>query len=409
MKKIKWTIALLTSISISKVYIVANDRWLSKNGKLNWPVDIVYLWCDGSDPEFQKNLRKIESCVGNISPQAKSIGRFFNNDELKFSLRSLEKYAPWINHVYVVTSGQRPIWLDPNNTKITIVDVSQIVSAGALPTFNSNLIATRIHNIPNLSEHFLFADDDMFFGSEVKPVFFFDKRGNPIVRGSRLKKFSKNRKKMLIFVESEENLYVQAVLRSIYLVQNRFGDTLNFFPHHNIDAYRKSYMKDAFNVFEQEYNELARSRFREKNNIRRTIVSCVDYVKNRASFRLVRFHHDLLPRFFPFLIPMQDSLCEVITIFNSRRNELTEKIKKWIKDKRFYLFCLNDTGFATQEDRDKTREFLEELFPEKSSFELPEKIATSVVVTSAATAPMARFSREPPEVPPPEGSDPVAD
>jgi hypothetical protein len=27
-------------------------------------------------------------------------------DELRYSLRSLEKYAPWVRHVYLVTNGQ---------------------------------------------------------------------------------------------------------------------------------------------------------------------------------------------------------------------------------------------------------------------------------------------------------------
>ncbi len=35
-----------------------------------------------------------------------STNRFADKEELRYSLRSLEKYAPWVRHVYLVTNGQ---------------------------------------------------------------------------------------------------------------------------------------------------------------------------------------------------------------------------------------------------------------------------------------------------------------
>ena len=32
--------------------------------------------------------------------------RFRDNDELRYSLRSLEQHAPWLRHIYIVTNGQ---------------------------------------------------------------------------------------------------------------------------------------------------------------------------------------------------------------------------------------------------------------------------------------------------------------
>lgn len=37
---------------------------------------------------------------------ASAANRFKDQEELRYSLRSLEKYAPWIRHVYLVTNGQ---------------------------------------------------------------------------------------------------------------------------------------------------------------------------------------------------------------------------------------------------------------------------------------------------------------
>jgi UDP-N-acetylglucosamine-lysosomal-enzyme len=37
---------------------------------------------------------------------AVSTNRFADTEELRYSLRSLEKYAPWVRHIYLVTNGQ---------------------------------------------------------------------------------------------------------------------------------------------------------------------------------------------------------------------------------------------------------------------------------------------------------------
>ena len=96
-------------------------------------VDIVYLWCDGKDPQFLERKRKYQR-KDSKKENFLSTGdiRFFDNDELKYSLRSLEKCAPWINHIFIVTDRQFPKWLNLNNVKITkiIINVSPWHSSG---------------------------------------------------------------------------------------------------------------------------------------------------------------------------------------------------------------------------------------------------------------------------------------
>ena len=37
-------------------------------------------------------------------------------DQLKYAFRSLDKFAPWLNHIWLVTNGQKPPnWLNHNN------------------------------------------------------------------------------------------------------------------------------------------------------------------------------------------------------------------------------------------------------------------------------------------------------
>ena len=78
---------------------------------------------------LSKKKEKYERNSSNDSSNILSTGdiRFFDNDELKYSLRSLEKNAPWINHIFIVTDRQVPKWLNTTNTKVTIIDHSEIM------------------------------------------------------------------------------------------------------------------------------------------------------------------------------------------------------------------------------------------------------------------------------------------
>lgn len=129
-------------------------------------IDAVYTWVDGSDPEFRKSL--VEHCQGKRSPffpLSVDPQRFRDNDELKYSLRSLEMFAPWIRNVYLVTNGQAPDWLDTSNKRISVVTHQMIFNDPlCLPTFNSFAIELQLHRIPHLSRRFLYFNDDCFLG-----------------------------------------------------------------------------------------------------------------------------------------------------------------------------------------------------------------------------------------------------
>lgn len=74
-----------------------------------------------------------------------------------YSLRSIEQYAPWIRHVYIVTNGQVPYWLDLSFERVTIVTHDEIYrNRSHLPTFSSPSIETNLHRISNLSERFIY-------------------------------------------------------------------------------------------------------------------------------------------------------------------------------------------------------------------------------------------------------------
>ncbi|XP_066144339.1 N-acetylglucosamine-1-phosphotransferase subunits alpha/beta [Euwallacea fornicatus] len=126
------------------------------------PIDVVYTWVNGSDPLFIANLNHYLNKNENIDASKQ---RYEDKNELRFSLRSLEKFAPWINHVYLVTNGQIPYWLNLDYEKLTVITHSMIFrDQSNLPTFSSPAIESNLHRIPGLSKRFIYFNDDIFLG-----------------------------------------------------------------------------------------------------------------------------------------------------------------------------------------------------------------------------------------------------
>nr|XP_023672658.1 N-acetylglucosamine-1-phosphotransferase subunits alpha/beta isoform X1 [Paramormyrops kingsleyae] len=103
-----------------------------------------------------------------------SASRFEDNEELRYSLRSVETHAPWVRHIFIVTNGQIPSWLNLDNPRVTIVTHQEIFqNVSHLPTFSSPAIETHIHRIPGLSRKFIYLNDDVMFGKDVWPDDFY--------------------------------------------------------------------------------------------------------------------------------------------------------------------------------------------------------------------------------------------
>ncbi|WP_413333817.1 stealth family protein [Brevibacterium sp. GP-SGM9] len=147
---------------------------------LHEPVDIVYTWVDGSDSEWRDRMRNRREGLDLRTAESSSISesRFTSRDELKYSLRSLEYYASWARHIYIVTDRQIPAWLDTSHPKITVVDHREIFAdPDVLPVFNSHAIESQLHHIEGLSDHYLYLNDDCFFLRPTEPGLFFTANG----------------------------------------------------------------------------------------------------------------------------------------------------------------------------------------------------------------------------------------
>jgi hypothetical protein len=134
-------------------------------------IDIVYLWVDGNDPVWRRKRQTALSQLNtknrnSIAKYGNVEGRFRDNEELRYSLRALDRYFPDCGHVYIVTDAQTPAWLR-HSKDITIIDHTDLIPQALLPTFDSANIESYIHRIPNLSERYFYLNDDVFFGSPV--------------------------------------------------------------------------------------------------------------------------------------------------------------------------------------------------------------------------------------------------
>ena len=82
------------------------------------PVDIVYLWVDGSDAAWRSKRQQARHALNAEQRQQVPVygdveGRFRDNDELRYSLRALERFFPQHGHIYIVTDGQVPVPTGP--------------------------------------------------------------------------------------------------------------------------------------------------------------------------------------------------------------------------------------------------------------------------------------------------------
>ena len=152
-------------------------------------IDAVITWVDGEDPSHIKKRNFMADKLGQEIGD-NTTTRFNQSGEINFCVRSILQYAPWIRNIYIVTDSQTPFIYDllqdtPYSHKLKIIDHSVIFKGYEthLPTFNSLAIESMLWRIPDLSENFLYFNDDCFLLRPVIQEDFF-KNGQLVVRGS---------------------------------------------------------------------------------------------------------------------------------------------------------------------------------------------------------------------------------
>jgi len=332
--------------------------------KETYPIDFVVTWIDGNASEWQaeyKNYYKEEKGVD------ASLARVRDWDNLHYWFRGVEKYAPWVNKIHLVTWGHLPEWLKKDADKLNIVNHTDFIPKEYLPTFSCNPIELNLHRIKNLSETFVYFNDDTFIGKKISRTRFF-RKGKPVDFAQLtpvapiipfghyvLNGVSLAHKRHHFTSVIKKNLFrwfnvkygIAANLKNLFLLP--FANNVGLKnPHVAIPFFKSTFEK----VWAEEYETLhatSKSKFRDYTNI-------TDWV--------MRYEQLLNGNFVPHTI--KDTRTDLIA------DQRAEEIADYIAKQKYALFCINDSNEIVEFEKTKNiiNQAFEKTLPQKSSFEL---------------------------------------
>ncbi|HXH79034.1 stealth conserved region 3 domain-containing protein [Nocardioides sp.] len=222
---------------------------------VTFPVDAVYTWVDGDDPGW--NAARAAREDADTRREVAGRARFRSRDELRYSLRSLHLFAPWVRHIHIVTAGQRPSWL-ADHPGITLVDHRDILPPDALPTFNSQAIETALHKIPGLAEHFIYVNDDVFLARPSRPERFFSPGGAAAAFVGEAP---------IGLPGTSDKPFLQAALNNRALLEDAFGVQITQVMAHSPHPQRVSVLAEIETRFPDAVARTARAPFRSETDV----------------------------------------------------------------------------------------------------------------------------------------------
>jgi hypothetical protein len=160
-------------------------------------MDAVITWVEGNDPVHTKmRLAAMDASEQWIDPTSNAVVgmRFNDRGEIYFAIASILKFAPFIQRIFIVTDRQKPKHLSAfvesgicGADRIRVVDHKEIFHGFEkfLPTFSSLSIESLLWRIEDLSQEFLYFNDDFFLNAAVRRDDFFDEKNRMRVPGKR--------------------------------------------------------------------------------------------------------------------------------------------------------------------------------------------------------------------------------
>lgn len=336
---------------------------------INNKVDIVIPWVDGDDPKWRKKAEpyikeKLRSKV--VESESADERRYRDWDILRYTFRSIEKYFPWVNKVYLVTDSQKPKWLNEKYSKIEVVDHKQIINGNYLPLFNSSAILLNIYKIPGLSEEFILMNDDMLFTSPIKRNTYF-KNGLPkdfmvenaltasidffknLFNSMRLINGTFNKRK---FIRENPSKYF-----SLYYGVDNFRTLLSlpyryytgFQSIHCVQPYLKSSFEEVWKLYPEKLQQTCSHKTRDERDVTEW---------------LVRYYQLVSGNFIPDRVHKGK-------YFNLGDEGALDEIENIFKSQNYYSICLNDDHIIDfQNTLKRITKILSNVFPNKSKFEM---------------------------------------
>ena len=139
---------------------------------MEFPVDIVVPWLNPTSRWFNA----YKTYRGN-----ENIGRVRDLGTFRYVLRSITNNMPWVNNIFILLydAEQKPDWLVESD-RLRVVYHKDFLPSEYVPNFNSLVTDMHICFIKDISEHFIFINDDMFFMRPIPRDMFFTENGNPV-------------------------------------------------------------------------------------------------------------------------------------------------------------------------------------------------------------------------------------
>ncbi|MEO2261822.1 Stealth CR1 domain-containing protein [Dorea sp. YH-dor228] len=338
------------------------------------PIDFVVTWVDGKDPEWLSIKGQYEKKYGmKIENAGNGEERYRDWDIFQYWFRAVEKYAPWVRYVYLVTCGQTPTWINTNAPKLKIINHTDFIPHQYLPTFSSNPIELNLHRIKGLSEYFVYFNDDVFLNRPVCPEDFF-RGGKPnytaVVRP--LKNITNGAFEHMQFstmsvinsyfgeeisqrIQDFPEKWFSEKYGRYYIDWNLHAFDKNYlpgivFPHLAV-AYKKSIMEKAWNIAPEMLHETSLHRLRTPKDIIHQVFSI--WAMLEGDFNAVsKEHHG--------------------KVFSAQVKDKEEIVDAIINEK-YRMICINDSEQLSQSEylvlKDIVKGAFEKKFLEKSQYE----------------------------------------
>ncbi len=347
-------VSIYHRVNVRRIAEQSVNEKVANQASSPFPIDAVYTWVDDSDSSWLAKKQRYDRSP--VDTSASALGsrhqtKFHNRDELRYSLRSIERFVPFIRNVYIVTDDQRPHWLDVSHPKINVVSHHQIFpNTDALPTFNSHAIEACLHRINGLSERYLYLNDDFFFGRPVAWSYFFTSDGRALVYLSPATVDNSAPHAGDTGLES-------SFKNDRFLLQSTFGKTIHNKVLHAPYAQSKTVVNEMEDRYQEMFEKTRFNRFKDTSDISvaTALAQYYAYYTNRAVLK-----------------QLTDSALKFKYI-NVASPLLRPTLKHILGSRSFHCFCINEP-ISEYVDTDYfdhiVTDFLRDYFPDKSSFEL---------------------------------------
>ncbi len=333
-------------------------------------IDIVIPWLDGSDPQWIAEKEAFLQMNGRteLSVDA-SDSRYRDSGTLKYALRGIDRYMPWVHTVHLVTWGHLPVWLNKDADGLNIVNHKDFIPSKYLPTFSSHTIELNFHRIPDLSEQFIYFNDDMIPLRPLTEDMFFQ-NGLPVdfaVETELYGRFSHSIAGVLLSnaaVINEHFSKHQVIKKSAkkwfsVLYGTNILKTLMHLPYPCFSDFSNNhtcnpFLKETFvHVWKQAYDildETCSHRFRVMSDVNQWLMRDWQLVTGK-------------------FVPKPCNVDKTLNV----TNDLTS-IAEVLRQKKYRTVCINDVAYEKLDDVEKTMAqltaLLEESFPNESRFEI---------------------------------------